>query len=375
MTDSAVDTKYMQMALTLAAKGKGSVEPNPVVGCIIVKAGQVIGKGWHKKFGAVHAEINALEDCKKRQAEPAAATMYVTLEPCRHYGKTGPCTEAIIAANLGKVVIATLDPSEHACGQGAEQLRNAGIEVQLGLCEKEAQLLNAPFFKFVRTSRVWVILKWAQSIDGRMAWGEWASGPKWISNELSRRDVHKLSSRVQAILVGINTILADDPLLTARPGRGKKPLRIVTDSNLRIPLDCRLLKTAKKTPVLIVTTDTAVDKQARKAEEIKTQGAELLPVPTTDGRCDIRTLLDELGKRRIQQLLVEGGPTILTAFLKEQLADELWVYIAPKLLCSAGTMDITEPMADLSNAVGLKYINIKKFNGDVRITGLLKMPE
>ncbi|MHC4734530.1 MAG: bifunctional diaminohydroxyphosphoribosylaminopyrimidine deaminase/5-amino-6-(5-phosphoribosylamino)uracil reductase RibD [Planctomycetota bacterium] len=252
------DRKYMQVALKLARRGIGSVEPNPAVGAVLVKANQVVGKGWHRKFGGPHAEINALEDCKTLGVNPKGAAMYVSLEPCCHQAKTGPCTEAIIAAGVSKVVVAAIDPSEHANGKGIEQLRNAGIEVETGVCEKQARLLNAPFFKFAATGKTWVILKWAQSIDGKVAFADTAQERQWISGQQSRKDVHKLRRQVGGILVGINTVIADDPLLTARPSKGKEATRIVLDRNLRIPLDCKLLATAKKVPVLILTTQKAL---------------------------------------------------------------------------------------------------------------------
>ena len=366
------NNKYMQAALKLAQRGIGSVEPNPAVGCIIVKAGRVIGKGWHKKFGGPHAEINALEDCKTLGVSPRGATMYVTLEPCCHYAKTPPCTEAIIEAGLAKVVVATIDPSEHANGKGIEELRNAGIEVQTGVCQTQARVLNAPFIKFAITGKCWVILKWAQSIDGKMAWAEQSNNRRWISGEQSRKDVHKLRRRVQAILVGINTVLADNPLLTARPSKGKKLTRIVLDSKLRIPLDCELLATAKKIPVLIVTSQQTFQTNPQAAEAIRKKGAELLVFPDTPGQSNLRLLLDELSGRGIAQLLVEGGPTVISSFLKEQLADEICAYIAPRILGQRGAGDIAEPMKDLSEAIGLHYIDIKNFDGDVRISGLSK---
>jgi len=372
MNHAQDDKKFMQMALKLARRGIGSVEPNPAVGCVIVKDNKILGKAWHKKFGGPHAEINALEDCKGTGASANGATMYVTLEPCCHHGKTSPCIDAIIEANLAKVVVATLDPSEHASGKGIEQLRSAGIEAQLGLCEEEARLLNAPFIKFATTGRCWVILKWAQSIDGCLAWGQNSPERRWISGEKSRKNAHKLRSRVQAILVGVGTVLADDPLLTGRPSKDKKLLRVVLDSNLRIPPDCNLLATAKKSPVLIVTSQEAISANPSPAERIAEKGAELLAAPAVQGRCDLDFLIDELSRRGATQLLVEGGPTVITSFLKQGLADEICVYIAPKILGQQGNVNITEPMAELSEAVGLHYVNIKHFGDDVRITGLLE---
>ncbi len=365
------DEKLMWSALTLARRGIGSVEPNPAVGAVIVKANQIIGKGWHKKFGGPHAEINALEDCKTLGVNPRGAAMYVTLEPCSVQGKTGPCTQAIIEAGVAKVFVATIDPSEHAGGKGIEQLRNAGIEVQTGICETEAKILNAPFIKFAATGKCWVTLKWAQSIDGKVALTEpRPSGSGWISGEQSRKDVHKLRRRAQAILVGVNTVIADDPLLTPRPSKSKKLIRIVLDNHLRIPLDCKLLTTVKKSPVLIYAREDTVQANREIAEKITKKGADLLAYPDTQGRSNLYFLLDELSKRGIAQLLVEGGPRVLTSFLKEGLADEIVIYIAPKILGAQGSVDITGPMAELIQAIGLHYVDIKRFGDDVRLTGL-----
>jgi len=365
------DEKLMWSALTLARRGIGSVEPNPAVGAVIVKANQIIGSGWHKKFGGPHAEINALEDCKTLGVNPRGAAMYVTLEPCSHEGKTGPCTQAIIEAGVAKVFVATIDPSEHAGGKGIEQLRDAGIEVQTGICETEARILNAPFIKFAATEKCWVTLKWAQSIDGKVALTEpRPSGSGWISGEQSRKDVHKLRRRAQAILVGVNTVIADDPLLTARPSRGKKLTRIILDNHLRIPLDCKLIKTAKISPVLIYTNESTLRTNPEIVAQITKKGAEVLAYPDTQGRSNLYFLLDELSKRGIGHLLVEGGPRVLTSFLKEQLADEIVVYIAPRILGAQGSVDITGPMAELTQAVGLHYVDIERFGDDVRLTGL-----
>ena len=366
------DEKYMQAALRLARRGIGSVEPNPAVGAILVKAGQIIGKGWHRKFGAAHAEVNALAECKKLGADPHGATMYVTLEPCCHRAKTPPCTEAIIAAGLAKVVVATIDPSQHASGNGIEQLRKAGIEVQTGVCETEAKLLNAPFIKFAKTGKCWVILKWAQTIDGKLTYAGKSDQRRWISNELSRKDAHKLRRRVQGILVGINTVIADNPLLTPRPGRGKKPTRVVLDSHLRIPPDCKLVETAKENPVVVCTSESSVRASSKLAGKLVREGAELLTYPDTQGRSNLQFLLDELSKRGIAQLLVEGGATVIASFLKEDLADQIVVYIAPKILGSQGSVDITQPMTELTEAIGLHYVDTKRFASDVRLTGLLQ---
>jgi diaminohydroxyphosphoribosylaminopyrimidine deaminase/5-amino-6-(5-phosphoribosylamino)uracil reductase len=370
---SSADRKYMQRALKLAHRGLGSVEPNPMVGCVITKAGQIIGTGWHKKFGEPHAEIVALEDCKNLGATPQGATMYVTLEPCCHQGKTGPCTEAIIAAGVGRVVVATVDPSSHAGGKGIEKLREAGIDVEVGLCRTEARLLNAPFIKHAASGHCWTVLKWAQSIDGRVAWAasEDDQDHRWISNELSRKDVHALRRRVDAVLVGINTVLADDPLLTPRPARGKKPLRVVMDSSLRIPLGCRLLRTPKSGSVLIYTSLEAMEAEGKKAERIRAKGAELLGYPAGE-HSNLHLLLEELSRRGVSRLLVEGGPTVLTSFLAEQLADEMCIYLSPRILGAHGGAETTSAMAQVEDLVELEHVDVAIFDGDVRLTALTK---
>lgn len=362
----------MASALKLAAKGVGSVEPNPAVGCIIVKAGQMIGKGYHKQFGGPHAEINAVDDCRALSIKPDGGTMYVTLEPCCHQGKTGPCTEAILDAKLARVVVATSDPSQHASGRGIEQLRQAGVQVEVGLCEEEAQRLNAPFFKYATTGKCWVVLKWAQSLDGKLAYAQQTEEQRWISNELSRKDAHKMRRRVGAILVGINTVLADDPMLTPRPSKGKKPLRVVLDNALRIPLKSRILRTVKTCPVLICTQQAALGAQAKHAERIAKRGAEMFSGSDNAQPSHLHALLEELSRRGVQQVLVEGGPKVLTSFLREGLADEICVYIAPRILAASGRAYIGEPMTELLTGIGLEHVEIKTFAEDVRISGRLK---
>jgi len=363
------DEKYMLGALRLAARGVGLVEPNPAVGCVIVKGGQVIGKGWHQRFGGPHAEINALNDCRSLGANPKGGIMYVTLEPCCHIGKTGACTRAIIDAEIAKVVAAMTDPSAHARGKGFEQLRQAGIEVEVGLCEQQARLLNAPFIKFASTGRTWVILKWAQSIDGKLAYTN--DKQRWMSGEASRKDVHKLRNRAQAILVGVGMVLADDPLLTPRgaKSRTKELTRIVMDSHLRIPADCQLVKTAKKQPVIVVAYAGSATNSANKKELLEKAGVEILTFGDLQGESNLAFVLDELSKRGVTQVLVEGGPKILASFIREGLADELCIYIAPKLLGGVGSADIAQTLIGLKNGVSLHHIEVKSFEGDVRIRG------
>jgi diaminohydroxyphosphoribosylaminopyrimidine deaminase/5-amino-6-(5-phosphoribosylamino)uracil reductase len=367
---SGQDEKFMRLALRLAEKGIGLVEPNPAVGCVITDAGREIGKGYHKKFGGPHAEINAIENCKALGFKPEGATMYVTLEPCCHQGKTGPCTQAIIAAGIRRVVAATLDPSAHAGGTGVEQLQRAGIEVEVGLCEQEAKLVNAPFFKYATTGRCWVILKWAQTIDGKLAFADPSPERRWITSEASRNDAHKLRRRAGAVIVGIKTVLADDPMLTPRPSTGKKPLRVVLDDSLRVPPACRLLRTTRTSPVLIYAREEAAKANSKAVEQITEKGAELLTWPDTPDGSNLPFLLESLSQRGVAQVLVEGGPTVLASFLKQGLADEICVYIAPKILGAAGAAWIGEPTANLVQAIQLSHVSIKAFGEDARIRGL-----
>lgn len=366
------DEKYMQTALKLAQRGIGSVEPNPAVGCVITKGSQIVGRGWHKKFGEDHAEISALKDCETLGVSPRGSTMYVTLEPCSQYGKTPPCTDAIIASQLARVVVATTDPSEQANGAGLEKLRDAGIQVETGLCEPEARLLNAPFFKYAVTGKCWVTLKWAQSIDGKLAYANPTDEQRWISNELSRKDMHKLRQRAQAILVGVNTVLADDPSLRARPSKGKELTRIVVDGHLRIPLDCQLLSTAKKSPLLILTGQQAVDANPKTVEKITKKGAELLIFPDAPGQSSLQFLIDQLSGREVSQLLVEGGPTVIASFLTEHLVDELCIYIAAKVLGGKGAADIVGPLSQLTDGLDLQNVDIRRLDDDVCVTGFTK---
>lgn len=364
---------YMQTALSLAEKGLGEVEPNPAVGCVIVKDGQVIGQGWHRQFGGPHAEVEALADCRAKGHDPAGAAMYVTLEPCCHTGKTGPCTKALIAAGVQTVYVAAQDPTEKVAGKGIAELKNAGLTVHLGLLQKQAEQLNAPFFKHARTGRPWVILKWAQSIDGKLAWKNPPADNPWISNEKSRQDVQRLRRRVQGILTGIDTVIADNPKLTVRlEGQPitRPPLRIVLDSKLRMPWDCRLI-TVPDAPTLIVTTRPAAQTEFQQVKKFNDAGIEVLAVGETDHRCDLPETLTALGRRGIQQLLIEAGPTLLTEFLRQNLADELRIYIAPLLLGSNGAADISTPISAIITHQKLKNTQIQTFDNDMCIKGLI----
>ena len=362
----------MQLALKLARRGLGNVEPNPMVGCVIVKDGAVIGQGFHERFGGPHAEVNALADCTAKGRDAKGATLFVTLEPCSHRGKTPPCSQALIDAGVAKVVIAAEDPTDLA-GGGINQLKQAGMEVEVGLCREEAEKLNAPFYKHARTGLPWVVVKWAQSKDGYLARKNADIEGDWISNEQSRADVHRLRKRMGAILTGIDTVIADDPKLTVRiQGEtiNRPPIRVVVDSHLRMPWDCHLI-TVSDGPTVVVTTKRTAQTESSKVENLKSAGVEVLIVGDQDGHCNLQETLTLLGSRGVQQVLIEAGPTLITEFLKQGLADEATVYIAPMNLGDNGIAKASKIMNTLANQQQLRDIQIDMFGQDTRIHGLL----
>jgi diaminohydroxyphosphoribosylaminopyrimidine deaminase/5-amino-6-(5-phosphoribosylamino)uracil reductase len=318
------DSRFMRRALALAARGRGRVEPNPMVGAVILKNGRIIGEGYHRRFGGPHAEVEALRRCT---VNPRGATCYVTLEPCCHHGKTPPCTDAIIAAGVARVVAAVRDPNPLVAGGGVRRLRAAGVRVEVGLLQEQARALNAPFFKLQATGLPWVILKWAQSIDGKIATRRGES--QWITSPPARRAAHALRGRVDANIVGVNTVFADDPMLTCRLAR---PLRIATrvilDRRLRTPPDCKLVRTARRAPTLIVTGQVS----AARRRPFEGAGCEVLVLPNPQRRDALRRLLRALGRRGFTNVMVEGGGKVLGAFVDQRLADEAVIFVAPRLI-------------------------------------------
>jgi diaminohydroxyphosphoribosylaminopyrimidine deaminase/5-amino-6-(5-phosphoribosylamino)uracil reductase len=318
------DTTWMQRALELAARGQGSVEPNPMVGCVIVCEEQIIGQGWHAKFGGTHAEIAALSAV---QESVRGATMYVTLEPCCHHGKTPPCSQAVIDAGIARVVIAMRDPFPQVDGGGVAQLEQAGIAVEVGLLEQEARALNAPYLKRVATGRPWMIAKWAMTLDGKIATHTGHS--QWISNEPSRAVVHAIRGRVDAIMVGRRTAELDDPQLTARPPGARTATRIVVDSAATLSPDSKLVKTASQIPVLIATSAAA---PAENRTPLEAVGCEVLVLDGASHAERLEQLLDELGRRSMTNVLVEGGGQLLGSLWDIDQIDEAHAFIAPKLV-------------------------------------------
>ena len=315
----------MERALELARRGLGAVEPNPAVGAVIVDDDlRCLGEGWHQRFGGPHAEVHALAAAG---ASARGATLYVTLEPCCHFGKTPPCSQAVIAAGIRRVVVAMADPAAHVGGRGIAELKAAGVEVSVGLCEAAARRLTAPFVCGQLYQRPWVHLKWAMTLDGKLSTRTGHS--QWITSAESRAVVHQLRGRMDAVIVGLGTALADDPLLTARPVGPRTALRIVLDSQARLPLTSHLVQTARETPVLVATTR-AISEPI--CQSLLSAGVEVLTLPAeSSGRTDVRTLISELGRRRLTNVLVEGGSAVHGAFHDADLMDEVHAFIAPKI--------------------------------------------
>ena len=353
----------MRRALELAERGRGHVEPNPLLGAVVVRGDELVGEGWHRRYGEPHAEVNALAAAGEAAR---GTTLYVTLEPCCHHGKTPPCTDAVLRAGIGRVVAAMLDPFPQVAGGGTALLRAAGVAVEVGLAEAEARRLNAPYLKLLATGRPYVHAKWAMTLDGKIATRTGDS--KWISNEASRWHVHALRGRVDAIVVGIGTVLADDPLLTARPPGPRTPARVVLDSRGRLPAASRLVATAREIPVLVVTTDRL---ERERGEAIRALGCEWLGLPEEQGRPAVPALLDEFGRRRMTNVLVEGGAEVLGSFLDAGAVDEVHVFIAPRLVggAAAKTPVGGRGVERIAEALGLAQCHVEVIEGDVLVHG------
>jgi diaminohydroxyphosphoribosylaminopyrimidine deaminase/5-amino-6-(5-phosphoribosylamino)uracil reductase len=357
------DLDYMARAVSLAQRGHGFVEPNPMVGALIVKDGSVVGSGWHERFGEAHAEINALRDAGEMAR---GGTLYVTLEPCCHFGKTPPCTESVIQAGVSRVVAAMLDPFPKVSGQGVSRLREAGIIVEVGVGEVLARELNAPYLMRLREKRTWVVAKWAMTLDGKISTSSQES--KWITGEKSRERVHWIRGHMDAILVGKGTLLADDPLLTARPAGPRVPTRVVvTASAEKMPQTCKLLQTINEAPVLVATCEDSVE----RLRSWKDAGAEIVGFPRTKQGFDPSLLLVELASRGMTNVLVEGGSSTLGNLLSSRLIDEVYAFIAPKVVGGAHALSPIggEGISALSESLSLADIGIEILGTDVLIHG------
>lgn len=353
------DAALMARALRLAERGRYSTHPNPCIGCVIVKDGNIVAEAWHRRTGEPHAEILALG-----QAGDAArgATVFVNLEPCCHHGRTPPCAGALIDAGVSKVFAAMEDPNPQVAGGGVEYLRGGGVDVHVGLLAAQAERLNRGFLKRMREGRPWVIVKTAASMDGRTATRVGES--QWITGEAARADVHRMRARSSAIVTGSGTVLADDPLLTARmEGLERQPLRVVADSRLRTPVDAALLGAPGSTVIA-----TAVEDEP-SWRSLEAAGAELVCLPDANGRVDLDALLQHLCEREVNEVLVEAGPGLAGAMLQARLVDELVTYLAPVLLGDAGRGMFHLPGLDrLQDHLALEIQDVRAIGADLRLT-------
>lgn len=363
---------YMRRALALARKGAGRVNPNPLVGCVVIKDGHIVSEDYHHEIGGFHAERNALLHCSDEDA--AGADLYVTLEPCCHTGKTPPCTDIILEKKIGRVFIGAGDPNPKVAGKGIQILRNAGIEVFTGILEQECLDVNAVFFHYITTKTPYVVCKFAETLDGKIA--TVTGDSKWITSEEARARVQEDRNRYSAILVGIGTVLADDPLLTCRLTEaqknelagfsGRNPVRIICDSHLRIPLDSQIVKTAHEVKTIVA----CVDGGEEKKPALEAAGVEVLETPAVNGHVDLKYLMTELGKREIDGVLIEGGGEIHAAAFAAGIVNSVQAYIAPKIV---GGNAAKSPVSGagiekLCDAVQLSIKSVERLGPDILVT-------
>ena len=354
----------MELAIELAKKGEGKVNPNPMVGAVIVKEGIVIGKGYHEKYGQEHAEVNAFKSLKE---DPSGATMYVTLEPCSHYGKTPPCVDKIIQSKIKRVVIGMIDPNPLVAGNGVDKLKMAGIEVKVGVLEDRCKKLNEIFIKYILTKKPYVVLKVAMSLDGKIATKTGES--KWISSEKSRLQVHNLRNKLSAIMVGVNTVIKDNPELTCRIENGNNPIRIIVDSTLRIPINSKVLQ-IRDNKTIIATTKKA---NINSIQELLNRNIKVIIIEEKNGQVDLSELIKKLGELNIDSILLEGGSTLNYSALEEKIVDKAMIYISPKFIGgeSSKTPVGGRGIDKLNDAFRLKDIDINIVDEDILVKGYI----
>lgn len=354
----------MQLAIELAKKGEGKVNPNPMVGAVIVRDGIVIGEGYHEKYGEGHAEVNAFKSLKE---DPSGATMYVTLEPCSHYGKTPPCVDKIVENNIKRVVIGMIDPNPLVAGNGVYKLKKAGIEVKIGVLEDKCKKLNEVFIKYILSKKPFVVLKAAMSLDGKIATRTGES--KWISSEKSRLQVHNLRNKISGIMVGVNTVIKDDPELTCRIQNGIDPIRIILDSTLRIPMNSKVLQN-KDNKTIIATTKRA---NMKNIQELLKKDIKVLIIEEKNGQVNLNALIKKLGELNIDSILLEGGGTLNYSALEENIVDKVMIYISPKIIggefskTPVGGIGIDK----LNDAFNLKDITANTVDEDILVEGYI----
>ncbi len=354
---------YMRHALTLAERGRGRTSPNPVVGAVIVKDGRIIGEGWHQKCGENHAEINAFQNARDRGESVEGAEMYVTLEPCSHYGRTPPCAKAIIEKKIKKTYIGLLDPNPLVAGRGVRMLKDAGIQVETGILEPQCRRINEIFLKYITEKRPFVVMKTAMTLDGKIA--AHTGDSKWVSGDASRQMVQQMRNSLTGIMAGIGTVLADDPQLTCRLPGGRDPIRIIVDSHLSIPLEAKVLK--DENYVIAATEDCDPEKRGKLGEQV-------LITRTKDHKVDLDHLMELLGERGIDSILLEGGGGLNESALRAGIVDRAVTFIAPKFI---GGKDAKTPVEGqgleaMAQAIQLKNMEIARIGEDLLVQGTLE---
>lgn len=364
------DNEYMLRAVELAKRGIGAVNPNPLVGAVITRDGQILAEGWHARCGELHAERNAIKNFYEKNPEGnlKGATIYVTLEPCCHYGKTPPCTEAIMENGFGRVVIGSGDPNPLVAGKGIQMLRDAGIEVVTNVMKEACDALNDVFFHYIRRRTPYVVMKYAMTLDGKIA--TYAGKSKWITGEKARENVHRDRNRYMGIMVGVGTVMADNPMLDCRlPEGGRNPVRIIADTNLRTPTDCRIVATAKEIPTIIATA--CADSELQEPYLEKNCKVIVVPSASQGQGIDLKALMEKLGGEGIDSILLEGGGTLNYSALRSGIVSKVQAYIAPKLFGGSGAKSPVGGMgfAEVADCIHLKNTHISMFDGDILIEG------
>lgn len=359
---------FMRKALSLAEKGKGFVSPNPMVGAVIVKNGRIIGSGWHMKYGGLHAERNAFAQCDLQNIDCTGADLYVTLEPCCHYGKTPPCTEAIIEHGIRRVFIGSPDPNPLVAGKGVKILREHGIEVTEGILRDECDALNRIFFHYITTGLPYVTMKYAMTLDGKIAC--YTGESKWITGTEARRDVQVQRLRHSAIMVGVGTVLSDDPMLNCRLENGRDPIRIICDSSLRTPIQSNIVRTAKDIPTVIAT----ISADSERIYEYESHGCRIIKTSEKNGKVDLRELMTILGREKIDSVLLEGGAELNWSALESGIVSGVLAYISPKIF---GGTNAKSPVGGAGvphpdNAFMPEIISVTRLGEDLLIESRVK---
>ncbi len=376
--------EYMRTALELARKGEGKVSPNPMVGCLAVKGGEIIAQGYHEAYGGYHAERNALTHC---EADPEGAELYVTLEPCCHYGKTPPCTEIILEKKIKKVYVGCLDSNPKVAGKGVNILREHGVEVEVGILEEECRALNEVFFYYMEHKLPFAAMKYAMTLDGKIACETGDS--KWVTGPEARNYVQCLRNRYRGVMAGIGTVLEDDPMLNCRMEGGRSPVRIICDARLRIPPDCQIVKTAREYETIVAWNPQSAEEfyhqgveAQNKLENIRAylqeKGIVLLETPLTAGclapQLDLKKLFQQLGDRGIDSILLEGGGTLNASALQQGLVQRVYAFVAPKLVAGANAKSPVEGIGvpKMEDAVIIQGMEVLRFGKDICITGRIE---